>query len=261
MQAAGPRKGTIPPFPVAILVCVLVVLGVGTARALGAQEAAAPGVEPTAKTADLAIAGAEIRHDAELGVLVFEQRVEGEAGGTVPEPAGAMDGAPVLAYAFPTTLHPGTVGFAGVEGTLTFVVTSHPDFDDTPLWDENADGVYDNDGRTYHTHWVVLVEDERVPGGLAVAEVRSADLAEVLPPTNPGMELYLDSPGFGVRLDGPALRVLVPVDRVGGETAFRYDAVTAYLEVNTSDDGRPTLGIYEVYSLLSGDLSLPFEVR
>lgn len=218
-------------------------------------------VEPTPGTADLAIRGAEVRHVPDLGMLVFEQRVAGDAGGTVPTANGALDGAPVLAYVFPTTLPPTAVGFADVEGTLAFVVTSHPDFDDTPLWDENADGAFDNDGTIYHTHWVVLVEDDRVPGGLAVRETRSAELADVLPPTNPGMELFLDSPGFSVRLEGPTLRVAVPTARVAGRTGFRYDAVTAYLEVNTSDASRPTLGVYEVYSLLSGDLSLPYEVE
>jgi len=36
--------------------------------------------------------------------------------------------------------------------------------------------------------------------------------------------------------------------------------VTAYMEVNTSDDARPMLGVYEVYDVLSGDLSLPYGV-
>lgn len=39
--------------------------------------------------------------------------------------------------------------------------------------------------------------------------------------------------------------------------SFDYDAVTAYMQVNTSDTQRPTLGVYEVYDVLSGDLSLP----
>lgn len=33
-----------------------------------------------------------------------------------------------------------------------------------PPRDENADGAFDDDGTTCHTHWVVLVENDRVPG-------------------------------------------------------------------------------------------------
>ncbi len=31
--------------------------------------------------------------------------------------------------------------------------------------------------------------------------------------------------------------------------------------MNTSDEGRPMLGVYDVYGILSGDLSLPYEVE
>ncbi|MEZ4504443.1 MAG: hypothetical protein R2848_00985 [Thermomicrobiales bacterium] len=193
-------------------------------------------------------------------MLIFEQQVEGTAGAIIPVPAGQLDGALVLAYVFPTTLAPTAVGFSAVDGILALAVTVHPDFDDTPLWDENVDGVYDNDGVVYHTHWVVLGPDERVPGGLAVLEFATNGPAVTLPPTAPGMPMYLDSPGFAVQLVGDTLRAIVPVDRVGNQTEFNYDAVTAYLEVNTSDPDRPMLGVYAVYSVLSGDLSLPYVV-
>ena len=81
-----------------------------------------------------------------------------------------------------------------------------------------------------------------------------------MPATHPDMPLYLDSPGHSIVLDGNTLKVLVPALRVSGNTQFQYDAVTAYLEVNTSDDSRPMLGVYEAYSVLSGDLSLPYSV-
>ena len=246
----------------AVVSLVLAAAGLSSvaAQTSPATPAATPAGGVPVGTPDLELTDARVRSLADLGILVFEQQVAGEAGGTVPEARGAMDGAPVLAYVFPTTLPPGAVGFRESDGTLALVVTSHPDFDDTPLWDESQDGLYDNDGRVYHTHWVVLVPDARVPGGLAVREVRAADTAAVLPPTNPGMPLALDSPGFSVGLDRHTLRVVVPVDRVSGETAFNFDAVTAYLEVNISDPGRPVLGVYAVYSVLSGDLSLPFTV-
>ncbi len=218
-----------------------------------------PAVRPPAATADLDLAGAAVSYDADLDLLVFSVSVEGEVGGTLPAARGRLDGAPVLAYAFPTSLDPTAVGFGEVDGVLTLAVTAHPDFDDTPLWDEDGDGDYDDDGLTFHTHWVVLAPDDRVAGGLSVVEFDEGSGA-VLPPTNPGMPMYMDSPGLSVVLDGATLRVLVPAWRVRGQTSFSFDAVSAYLEVNTSDPSRPLLGVYQVYEVLSGDLSLPYEV-
>lgn len=217
-------------------------------------------VTPLTATDDLTISATQARYVADYDLLVFEQRLTGQAGATVPDARGQMDGAPVLTYAFPTTLSPTAVGFGDVEGILTLVATSHPDFDDTPLWDEQGDGRYDNDGIVFHSHWVVLVEDERVPGGLAVREIADDEQA-TLPPTNAGMPLYLDSPGLSVVLKGDTLRILVPSWRVQHARDFAFDAVTAYLEVNTSDDSRPMLGIYEVYDVASGDLSLPYRLE
>lgn len=212
------------------------------------------------KTRDLVLQGADVKFNPALGLLVFEQTVEGKAGGTVPEATGNMDGAPVLAHVFPTTLNPMDVGFREAEGIVALAVTSHPDFDDTPLWDENGNMDYGDDGLVFHTHWVVLQSDDRVAGGLSVVEIKKEDAAKVLPPTAPGMPMYLDSPGFAVQLQRNKLRVTLPVNRVSNKKNFRYDAVTAYLEVNTSDSTRPLLGVYEVYSVLSGDLSLPYKV-
>lgn len=245
-------------YPHSLVVSGLVAVMLSLTFAAGAAQT--PEASPVALSPDLVITEATVSHLTDLDLLVFSQEVEGVAGGTVPEAAGQLDGAPVLAYVFPTTLPPEAVGFKDIEGILALVVTSHPDFDDTPLWDENMDGIYDNDGTVYHTHWVVIGPDERVPGGLAVLEVASNGPAEVLPPTNPGMPIYLDSPGFAVRLNGPTLDVIVPVERVNGMTEFNYDAVTAYLQVNTSNPDLPMLGVYQVYSVLSGDLSLPLAV-
>ena len=216
---------------------------------------------PTEKTDDLALTDARVEYIEDL-VLVFQQDVDGEAGGTVPEANGALDGAPVLGYVFPTTLSPGDVWFEDVseDAIVALVVVSHPDFDDTPLWDENNDGDFDNDGAVYHTHWVALTEDDRVSGGLAVEEMSEGEIESTLPPTNPGMPMYMDSPGFSVVLQGSMLKVLVPAQRVHHNTGFQFDAASAYMEVNQSDEGRPLLGVYEVYGVLSGDLSLPYEV-
>ncbi|WP_227368095.1 hypothetical protein [Halomonas sp. M20] len=217
-------------------------------------------ITPLAATDDLSIAATGGYYVADYDMLVFEVKVAGQAGATAPKARGQMDGAPVLTYAFPTTLSPTVVGFDDVEGILTLVATSHPDFDDTPLWDEQGDGRYDNDGIVFHSHWVVLTEDDRAPGGLAVREITDGDSA-TLPPTNAGMPLYLDSPGLSVVLQGDTLRILVPAWRVQNAREFSFDAVTAYLEVNTSDDSRPMLGIYEVYDVASGDLSLPYRLE
>ncbi len=216
---------------------------------------------PTAGTPDLDIVEASVRYLRDLDLLVFDLEVNGEAGATTPKPHGTLDGAPVIGYVVPTTLPPSVVGFRTEEGLVGLAITSHPDFDDTPFWDENADGDYNNDGVIWHAHWVLLGEDERAPGGLAVRAVANSDAGKVLPPTSPGLPLYLDSPGFPVQLGEGSLRVVVPAPRVGNETAFKFDAVTAYLQVNTSDEDRPMLGVYDVYGVLSGDLSLPYEVE
>ena len=71
------------------------------------------------------------------------------------------------------------------------------------------------------------------------------------------MPIYLDSPGFSAVLQENRLRIPISTWRVHGLSTFNYDAVAAYLPINTSDESRPTLGIYKVYSILGGDLSLP----
>lgn len=226
----------------------------------GAMPAPAEEVHPLPSSDDLVLESASVTYLEDLDLLVFEQEVKGTAGGTHPKARGQMHGAPVLGYVFPTTLGSQDVGFGDVEGVVALAVTSHPDFDDTPLWDENGDRDYDNDGKTFHVHWVVLGTDERVPGGLSVIEFDKAQDAVVVPPTSPGMPLYLDSPGFSTVTRGKSLKVLVPAGRVRGQTSFRFDAVSAYMEVNTDDESRPMLGVYEVYSVLSEALSLPYEV-
>ena len=228
--------------------------GLGLASANTGQPAT-PAATPPA-TADLDLSAAAVRYLEDLDALVFELSVAAEAGATTPEPRGDLDGAPVLAYVVPTSLPAEAVGFTG-EGIVALAVTAHPDFDDTPLWDESADGDYANDGAVWHAHWALLGPDDRVPGGLAVQAVAEGEAGTVLPPTNPGLPIYLDSPGFSVAFRTDTLRVVVPAGRVRGETGFSFDAVTAYLEVNTSDGARPLLGVYHVYEVLSGDLSLP----
>ena len=73
-------------------------------------------------------------------------------------------------------------------------ITAHPDFDDTPLFDENGDGDPANDGADWHSHWVVLVEDKACTGGLKVRDVSPGQ--DLLPATAPGLPIALDSPGM-----------------------------------------------------------------
>jgi hypothetical protein len=218
-------------------------------------------VMPTPKSPDLEILGTRVRYLKETDLLVFEQTVKGTAGKTLPTPKGSVDGAPVLGYVFPTTLKPEDVGFGKAEGILALAVTSHPDFDDTPLWDENNNSNYADDGIVFHSHWVVLVKDDRVPGGLSVKQFNKGDKSVVMPPTNPGMPMYLDSPGFSVVLNGNKLSVLVPAQRIRSKTDFKFDGVVAYMQVNATDKNRPMLGVYQAYSVSSGNLSLPYSIQ
>ncbi|RZJ51992.1 MAG: hypothetical protein EOO44_13190 [Flavobacterium sp.] len=217
---------------------------------------------------DFKIKTATISHKADLGITVWDIKVEGTAGKTMPNPVGQLNGAPVLAYVFPTTLKSSDIGFGQTDGIVALALTSHPDFEDTPLWDENADGKFDNDGIVWHAHWVILVEDKRIPGGLSVKEFKKGDPSVVLPPTNPGMAMYMDSPGFNVVTKGNSIKVIVPDFRINNKSNFKFDAVSCYMEVSTGAGGshegegaKPMLGVYKVYTVASGNLSLPYSVK
>src|SRR6218665_2799590 len=208
---------------------------------------------------DFTIKSASITHNKDLGVTVWEINVEGKAGNTVPKPVGQLNGAPVLGYVFPTTLKPVDVGFNQTDGIVALALTSHPDFDDSPIWDENSDGKFDNDGIVWHPHWVILTEDKRVAGGLSVKEFKKDDKTVVLPKTAPNMPMYMDSPGFNVVTKGNTIRVVVPNFRINNKIDFTFDAVSCFMEVNTGEAGthnengaKPMLGVYKVYSVASG---------
>lgn len=211
--------------------------------------------------ADFQIKSVSVKHEAAIAATVWEITVKGTAGKTTPTPAGQLNGAPVLGYVFPTDLKPADVGFGAVEGIVALALTSHPDFDDTPLWDENADRDYANDGIVWHPHWVMLTEDKRVDGGLSVKQFDANDKSVVLPPTNPGMPMYMDSPGFQVITMENTIKVIVPDYRMNHKTDFAYDGVAAFMQVNTDDKQKPMLGVYKVFSVASGDLSLPYRVK
>ncbi len=200
-------------------------------------------------------------YNAGLKQLVMTVQVKGTAGATTPDSTGKLDGAGVLGYVFPTTLKPEDVGFNNTDGIVALALTSHPDFDDSPLWDENNNGVFSDDGRVWHPHWVLLVKDERVKGGLAVKEFKKEDKSVELPPTAPDMPMYMDSPGFQVITKGNTIRVVIPSYRINNKTDFKFDAVACYMSVNTSDMMMPMLGVMNVYSVASGKLTLPYRVK
>ncbi|PCJ63655.1 MAG: hypothetical protein COA58_15845 [Bacteroidetes bacterium] len=202
-----------------------------------------------------------VSHKSSISSTIWEIEVVGNAGETTPTPAGQMNGAPVLGYVFPTTLKPTDVGFNQTDGIVALALTSHPDFDDTPLWDENNDKNYANDGLVWHPHWVILTEDKRVDGGLSVKQFAKNDTTVLLPPTNPGMPMYMDSPGFQVTTKGNIISVIVPDYRINNQTDFKYDGVAVYMQVNTEMEDKPLLGVYKVYSVSSVDLSLPYTVK
>lgn len=200
-------------------------------------------------------------YNEDLEQIEMTIEVVGEAGTSTPTPIGQLDGAAVWGYVFPTTLSSHDVGFGDTEGIVAMALTSHPDFDDTPLWDENNDQNYSNDGLEWHPHWVLLVDDQRIEGGLSVKQFEMDDPNVVLPPTNPGMLMYMDSPGYQVVTSGNSITVVIPTAFVNNKIDFNFDAVTARMQVNTSVTDLPLLGVYEVYEVLSGDLSLPYTVQ
>lgn len=187
---------------------------------------------------------------------VFHVAVSGKAGANKPAKSGKLAGSTVFSYVWPTTIDPSVVGFEPKSGILSLAVTSHPDFDDTPLFDENADGDRTNDGNVWHTHWVVLQPDEACgPGALKVVDIPEGAKPR-LPKTWPGLPILLDSPGWSPSFKGKTLDVRVPFEDVSVVTAAGFDGVTAALRVNANVHN-PLLCVVDVFKVASGDLSLP----
>lgn len=188
--------------------------------------------------------------------LNFQMVVDGEAGATKPEPTGEVAGAPVLSYVWPTSLDTALIGFEPEQGILALAVTSHPDFDDTPLWDENEDGDPGNDGGVWHSHWVVLVTDEACgEGGLKVRDIPEGETPAV-PDTWPELPILIDSPNYPLELFESEVVVEVPHADLDFVDAFNFDGVTAGLQVNANLHN-PFLCVSGVDDIVSGDLSLP----
>jgi hypothetical protein len=190
------------------------------------------------------------------GELAFSISVSGEAGTEKPEATGKFQGSGVYAYVWPTSLDSSAAGFGEKQGILALAVTAHPDFDDTPLYDENGDGKTDNDGESWHSHWVVLIKDESCGAGLKVRDVAPGQDV-VLPKTSPGVPLFLSSPGHVPEATGSALTIKLPAPQ--GAEGASFDGVTAALRVNAEGQA-PLLCVSEVFKVVSGDLSLPGKI-
>jgi len=196
------------------------------------------------------------RISTEGNLAVFHMAVSGEAGATRPARSGKLAGSAVFSYVWPTSLDPSVVGFEPRAGILAFAVTAHPDFDDTPLYDENGDGDLSNDGDVWHSHWVVLQPDAACgPDALKIVDIPEGAKPR-LPKTWPGLPILIDSPAWSPIFKGDSLEVRVPFDDIGVLQGSRFDGVTAALRVNANVHA-PLVCVADVYKVASGDLSLP----
>lgn len=188
--------------------------------------------------------------------VVFQQAVSGKIGEKHPKTVGNLAGASVFSYVWPTSLNSASVGFEADQGILALALTIHPDFDDTPLYDEDNDGNKTNDGDQWHSHWVVLTPDNACgEGALKVKDIPEGSSPK-LPKTWPNLPIFIDSPGYDFSLKGSEVLVKVPLSAIGFNENFSFDGVTAGLKVNQQVHA-PLLCVTDVFDVASGDLSLP----
>lgn len=200
------------------------------------------------------------RISTEGRIAIFHMAVSGKAGLSRPARSGKLAGSTVFSYVWPTSLDPATVGFEPQSGILAFAVTAHPDFDDTPLFDENGDGNPGNDGNVWHSHWVVLQPDPACgPDALKVVDIPEGSKPR-LPKTWPGLPLLIDSPGWSPAIQHNTVEVRVPFDDIGVIQSGHFDGVTAALRVNASVHS-PLLCVAKVFKVASGKLTLPGKVN
>lgn len=193
-------------------------------------------------------------------IATFHMAVSGKAGNSKPTPTGQLAGSDVFSYVWPTSIDSYEVGFEKKAGILALAVTAHPDFDDTPLYDENADGNTGNDGNVWHSHWVVLQPNDQCgKGALGVVDIPAGSKPR-LPKTWPGLPILLDSPGWNPTFNAETVEVKIPFDDIGVVATTNFDGVTAGLRVNQSVHA-PLLCVVDVKDIASGDLSLPGKVN
>lgn len=238
------------------LIAALAALVAGAAQADGTHDHSG-GITASGGNAELAPFDiVHTRITTEGNTATFHMAVSGQAGVSRPAATGALAGSQVFAYVWPTSLDAASVGFEAGAGILALAATSHPDFDDTPLFDENGDGDRGNDGDLWHSHWVVLGPDETCgPGALKVIDIPEGTRPR-LPPTWPGLPLLIDSPGWQPVMTNETVEIRVPFADIGTVRAMAFDGVTAGLRVNANVHA-PLLCVTDVFDVASGDLSLP----
>jgi len=192
--------------------------------------------------------------------LTFTMQVSKKAGKSKPTPTGKLEGSEVFSYVWPTKIDSSVVGFEEGQGILSMAITSHPDFDDTPLFDENADGDLGNDGTVWHSHWVVLVPDNACGEGALKVKDIPAGATPKLPLTWPGLPILIDSPGYSPIISKKHVSVRVPFRNAKELKGIAFDGVTSGLRVNESAHA-PLLCVVDVFDVASGDLSLPGKVK
>lgn len=189
-----------------------------------------------------------IKIDTARNWLTFSMQVSGKAGSIKPTKTGKFAGSQVFSYVWPTKIDPAEVGFDKGAGILALAVTSHPDFDDVP--------VFNIKGADWHSHWVVLVADETCgKGALKVKDIPEGSKPR-LPKTWPGAPILIDSPGYPPSFKGGTVTINVPFDDVSLLAGVAFDGVTAGLQVNASAH-QPLLCVVNVFDVASDKLSLP----
>jgi len=214
------------------------------------------------ENANLEILSTKAIYNKDLQELVLSIKVKGKAGATTPDSLGKMDGAGIVSYLFLTDLKSEDIGFGKTDGIVALALTSHPDFDLSPLWDENNNGVYSDDGSTWQSHWVILTKEERVGGGYAVKELNKEDPTIKLPSTAAlNVPLYMDSPGFQVVTKDHTIKVVIPSYRINNKIDLKFNAVTCYMTYNITDPNLPRLGIRNIYYKASEEIQFPYSVK
>ncbi|MBW8184260.1 hypothetical protein [Shewanella nanhaiensis] len=241
-----------------ISILVLSSLSIGSASA---HQAHSGGIK--AKQQAGVIAPFDIIHtkiSTEGNTAIFHIAVSEKAGTSKPTKTGKLAGSRAFAYVWPTNIDSFEVGFEHQAGILALAVATHPDFDDTPLFDENRDGNTGNDGNIWHSHWVVLQPNEQCgKGALGVVDIPEGSKPR-LPKTWPGFPILLDSPGWQPTINGETVEVRVPFDDIGVVSSAKFDGVTAGLRINV-DVHAPLFCVVDVFDIASGDLSLPGKVN
>jgi len=227
-----------------LLTAALVMSGITQAHSINAKSG---NVKPA-----FDIVKTDIKVDTAKNWLIFSMQVSGKAGSVKPTKTGKFKGSRVFSYVWPTKIDPAEVGFDRGAGILALAITSHPDFDDVP--------VFNIKGADWHSHWVVLAPDEACgKGALKVKDIPEGTKPK-LPKTWPGVPLLIDSPGYPPAFSGSIVSIRVPFNDVSLLAGTAFDGVTAGLRVNASAH-QPLLCVVDVFDVASGDLSLPGKIE